>query len=228
VIVLVCVEPGHPSKASRAALVVAGRLAAVGNKVTALSAGGDVDNASLVEARGAAGIYRVIHLKDGALDKADFFTLGTVLAEAARHLEATLVITGERSDEEGQGLVPAALAHHLHAPILAHVVDARVAASTADALEITTFAGGCRCVVECSLPVVLATLPLTWPGEQPTSKVACPVEVMELAELGLDPSKLVPRPDLLGELQSSAASKLPKLSYDEAAELILCPTRKDS
>ena len=156
-IVLVCLESPAPSRASRAALDLACTLAADA-QVVAVSAGGSAASKSLDLARRRSPVSRVLHIEDPALDQADFLTTGMVLAEAARHLEAGLVIAGERSDHEGQGLVPAAIAHHLHAHLVSRVQSVRLAA-TPDTVEVTLRAGGTICTLACPMPLVLTTSP---------------------------------------------------------------------
>jgi electron transfer flavoprotein alpha/beta subunit len=207
VIVLVCLESPSPGRASRAALDLACALPAPA-QVVALSAGGPSQTPSLEMACACAA--RVLHLDDPTLDKADFLTMGMVLAEAARHVEAGIVLTGEHSDDEGQGLVPAALAHHLHAPILSHVQVVTFPEGKADSVEVTVRAGGRICRIESPLPLVLSTSPTaaSLPGLN-VGAVAASVETLTLAQLGLDSSRMVPRPDLLGGMVATPAESLP-------------------
>jgi electron transfer flavoprotein beta subunit len=214
VIVLVCLESPAPGRASRAALDLACSLAGAA-QVVVLSAGGATANQSLDLVRRRVALARVVHLMDPMLDQADFFTMGMVLAEAARHLQASLVFTGERSDDEGQGLVPAALAHHLRAQRIARVQSVRLSDSP-DSLEVTLRAGGRVCTLACHLPLVLTVPPVT-PSRAPADGDARPVETLLLAQLGLDPSRLVPRPDLLGALVPAPAERPETMGREEAA-----------
>jgi electron transfer flavoprotein alpha/beta subunit len=204
VIVLVCLEPPSPCRASRAALALA--LAQAGSaQVVALVAGGRAETPTLDLARASAA--RVVHLDDPALDKADFFTTGMVLAEAARHLEAGVVLAGQHSDEEGQGLVPAVLAHHLHAPSFARVLGLEWPAGSPDTVELTLRAGGRICRIASPLPAVLTTEPGAAIPPARASGAAVAVETLSLAQLGLDPSRVVPRPGLLGTLVEMPAER---------------------
>ena len=214
-IVLLCLESPRPGRASHAALALAGSLA--GNaQVVALSAGGPRDSASLGLARACPALARVIHLDDATLDQADFMTMGMVLAEAARHLGAGLVMAGERSDDEGQGLVPAALAHHLHAHLLARVRAVRLAEAD-DTVEVILQAGGQLCTVASPSPLVV-TVPAQ-PGAPavPAGSAAHDVETLTLAGIGLDASRLVPRPDLLGALVPAPGEPRREMTLAEAA-----------
>ena len=221
-IVLVCLESLGISRAGRAAMNLARRFANTA-EVVALSAGGPVDGASLEMAR-QGGAQRALHLDEPALDRADFLTLGMVLAEAARYLQAPLVITGERSDDEGQGLVPAALAHHLGTPIVARVQDVEPSTATSHAVVLTVRAGGRENRIEMRLPLVLSTSPA--PCGPDAGAVAGQtfrplVERLTLSQLGLDPSRVVPRPALLGTRSSVLAPAIQRRTFDEVAALLL-------
>jgi electron transfer flavoprotein beta subunit len=223
VIVLVCLESPRPSQASLAAL---GLACTMGERaqVIVLSAGGGAENASCELARQAMAVRRIVQLRDSALDEADFLTLGMVFAEAARHLEARAVLLGEHSDDEGQGLVPAALAHHLRAPLLARVCGVQFSATNEDLLQVTVRASGCLCKVSSPPPLVLATPSVhTSASPQPTfgKNTSSRVETLSLAQLGLDASRLVPRPDLLGTLVPAKAERVEHKSFDEAAKILL-------
>ena len=217
--VLVCLESPAPGRASRAALDLACTLAG-GAQVVVISAGGLASSASLTLARTHASVARVIHLDEFALDKADFLTVGMVLAEAARYLQAGLVIAGERSDDEGQGLVPAALAHHLKVPLISRVQAIRVSA-TADTVEVTTRAGGQLCTLACPLPLVLSTPPSRAAAADPAAANLGAVETLTLAQLGVDGSRLVPRPDLLGSLVPPPPESVRDMTFAQAAKSLL-------
>ena len=222
-IVLVCLESQSPSLASRAALRLACNL---GDKaeVVVVSAGGTPDCASFQLARQNPVVRRIVHLKDPTFDKADFVTLGMILAEAARHLGARVILTGEHSDGEGQGMVPAALAHHLHAPLFARVLDVQLPATDDEFLRLTVRSGGRLCKVTGPLPAVLATPPaLAVDISQSTEarKSSSTIETLTLAELAIDASRLVPRPDLLGTLVTKATQSVQQKSFDEAAHILL-------
>ena len=223
-IVLVCLESPRPSQASLAAL----RLAcAMGERVQviAVSASGKAQNESCELARRTEGVGRVVQIVDKALCEADFLSVGRVLAEAARHLEASIVLVGEHSDDEGEGLVPAALAQHWHAPLLACVREVHLPSEAEAPWEIAVRASGHLCQVRSSTPLVLAVPPTFFAGSTPQATEAKqPVrefETLTLAQLGIDASVLVPRPDLLGPLVTHVAERVESKSFDEAAHRIL-------
>ena len=222
-IVLVCLESPRPGQASLAAL----RLAcAMGDtaKVIVISAGGEARNEACALACRTEGVARVVQLCDKELDEADFLSVGRVLAEAARHLEASIVLVGEHSDDEGEGLVPASLAHHWGAPLLARVREVQLPAKEEAPWEVTVRASGCLCKVRGTSPLVLAVPPaIAGTSPQPTGKnqTACEIETLSLTQLGIDTSVLVPRPDLLGALVLLKSERVENKSFDEAAKIIL-------
>jgi electron transfer flavoprotein alpha/beta subunit len=221
VIALCCLEPPRPSRAARAAEILVRRLGGVEQKV-AVCAGGPANAESLVWALQRCSFQRIIHIDDSSLDKADFMTLGMVLAEVARQVGASVVIVGERSDVEGRGLVPAALAHHLRVPLVSHVRDLRLSPADSERLEITTQAGGRLCTLESASPIVLSVPPTRSEDILPgVPDPASAVEQMTLAQLALDPSRLVPRPELLGSQIPAPSDKPRPMTPDEAARFIL-------
>jgi electron transfer flavoprotein alpha/beta subunit len=219
VIVVVCLESPRPSRASRAALDLAGSLCP-NARLIAVTAGGPHDGASLALACATAAVGQVVHLADAALDHADFMTLGMVLAEAARHLEAGLVVTGERSDEEGQGLVPAALAHALHAPLLARALAVRPA-QAADTVEVVLRSGGRRLTVAAPLPLVVSVPPRPDVAPAAAAGRLREIETWDLGRIGLAADRLVPRPELLGTLVPTPAELPHDLTLEEAAAALL-------
>lgn len=220
-IALFCLEPPRPGRAARTAEVLAGRLAGLERKV-AVSVGGPGTSESLLWLLARRSFQRVIHLGDSSIEKADYMTLGTVLAEVARHVCASVVIAGEHSDGEGQGLVPAALAHHLHAPLISRVHDLRLCPSDPARLEVTTRAGGRLCTIESPSPLVLSVPAAAYDDvDLVVPNPAASVEEITLAHLALDPSRLVPRPELLGSLVPAPQDRPRTMTPDEAARFIL-------
>lgn len=213
--ILVCLETPSPGRASRAALDLACAMGPPA-RIIALSAGGPTAGEAIDLARTRPAVSRVLHIGTSTLDQTDFLTMGMVLAEAARHLEATLVLTGEASETEGQGLVPAALAHHLRAPLLARVQSFRPTGAP-DVLEVTVRAGGLLCRLACPLPLVLSIPPDTIAPPVAQAPPQLPVEVLPLPQLGLDASRLVPRPDLLGPMISAPTGDMVQLDLAQAS-----------
>jgi len=224
-IVLVCLESPNPSRASCAALSLARGLGPAA-QIIAVSAGGPTHGRWLDLAR-QSGAHRILHIGDAILGHPDFLTLGMLLAEAARYSGASLVLTGQSSDGEGQGLVPAALAHNLHAPIMSRIEAVEVSQETANAVVATTYADGRHVRFEVAMPVVLSVPPILWvlPGtDAATDASQQAVESLTLSQLGLDQSRVVPRPDLLGTRVPATVGKARPVSFDEAAAILLRPT----
>jgi electron transfer flavoprotein alpha/beta subunit len=221
VIALFCLEPPRPGRAARSAELLARKLAGVESKV-AVCAGGPRNSDSLDWVLARRSFQRIIHVDDSSIETADYMTLGTVLAEVARHVGASVVIAGEHSDVEGQGLLPAALAHHLHAPLVSRVQDVRPSPSDPERLVITTRAGGRLCTLEVPPPVVLSVPAAAYhDAELVVPNAASSVEELTLAQLALDPSRLVPRPELLGANLPAPSDRPQRMTPDEAARLIL-------
>jgi len=220
VIVLVCLEPPQPGRGARAAEILARKLAGVAESV-AVCVGGPLDSPSLTWAIDRHSFRRVIHVDDAPLEKTDFMTLGAILAEVARRLGAGVVITGEHSDREGQGLVPAAIAHHLHAPLIARVCELRRSGADPDRLEITTRAGGKLCTLDVATPIVLSTEPASYEEIVPLAATgASAVETLTLPQLGLDADRLVPRPELLGTPVAAPSERPATMTPEEAARFL--------
>ncbi len=202
--IAVCME--SPSgRASRRALSFALRLGAE-HPVTILCVG-----AQEPPAVRTSGAQRAVCVRDEALAAADHATRALVLAEGARHLHADLVLAGAASDDEGRGLVPAALAHQLHVPILAHAQSLALAA--ADEFAITLCSGGQRLRLGHKGPLVVTVAPHR--EEVPQTNDAAPPlawEFLSLAQLGLDASRLLRRPNLLGELEQPARPEVLSVS----------------
>jgi electron transfer flavoprotein beta subunit len=108
--VVVCVEPWGLSEASRAALALAAR-ACPSDAITALAASDVPATDALAEAQ-RLGAFRTAQVEETSLESLDVIGLGKTLAQALLTLNADLVLCGARSDGEGRGVVPAAVAHH--------------------------------------------------------------------------------------------------------------------
>jgi len=220
VIVLVCLESAAPSLASQAALHLASTLGETSETVV-LWASGERQDSALDWLRPCAAVRRIVHLQDGLLAKADFVTLGMILAETARHLKAMVILTGEHSDLEGQGMVPAALAHHLKAPYFARVERVELPSREEGPLLLTLRSGGRRCKVASPLPAVLAIPPSGPLPPLEVGKRVIDIELLTLAQVGLDASRIVPRPSLLGDHVPASAPAVCAITFDEAAKILL-------
>jgi electron transfer flavoprotein beta subunit len=178
--VVVCVEPWGLSEASRAALALAARACPPGT-VTALAASATSAAETLAEAQ-ELGAFRTAQVMEESLENLDVSGLGKTLAQALLTLNADLVLCGARSDDEGRGVVPAAVAHHWKSVYVSHVEEVTLAGN-----EVTVLvrSNGRKCRLAVTLPAVLtvgASLtvpPSTKPGAHPSS-----VEILRLGDAG--------------------------------------------
>lgn len=217
-IVLVCLETPQPGRAAKAAELLARRLAA-GASTIAVCAGGPSESEALTWAMGRRSFQRILHLDDASLAEADFMTVATVLSEVARHTRADVILVGECSDGEGQGLVPAALAHQLQARFIARAQDVRLTDS--GRIEVTVPAAGRLCTLACTVPVVIAATAGCDDGAGVDAAIpASRVETISLGQLGLDPSRLVPRPELLGVRVPAPPERFCPMTPEQAARFI--------
>jgi electron transfer flavoprotein alpha/beta subunit len=115
------------------------------------------------------------------LENLDVGALGKTLSDALVHLEADLVLCGARSDGEGRGVVPAAIAHHWKAPYLPHVEE--LSASDGEATVLVR-SGGMKRRLAIKLPALLtvgATLGVA--AAPPSPAPPASVEILRLHEL---------------------------------------------
>jgi electron transfer flavoprotein alpha/beta subunit len=220
VIILVCVEPAGLSAASGAALQVAcGAGPSVRVVVASVGSAQQFRKSATLVSPGP--IERILRLQESALSDANCDTTAMLLAEIARHVQAEIVLAGEQSGAEGQGLVAAGIASHLQAPYLASVA-AVAATDQPDRVRVSVRAGGCLCEVISPVPVVGAAPPLGRTTETPATDVTLPkVEVLSLADLGVDASRLVRRPDLRGTLVSTPGQVVRNTTFEQAARVLL-------
>jgi len=193
--VVVCVEPWGLSEASRAALMMAARLQPA--LVTALAATDGSAAEALAEAQ-RLGAVRTAQVVEVALESLDVGALGKTLSDALLHLQADLVLCGARSDGEGRGVVPAAIAHHWRAPYLPHVEELSV--SGGEALVLVR-SGGKKRRLAVKLPALLtvgATL-----GVGPSPPAPAPPSAVEILRLHDLDDRTLNRASDLGALEKS-------------------------
>lgn len=218
--IIVCIEPHGPGAASRAALALA-RGIATADSVTALSVGSPGAHAGTMQAR-ALGAGRTVHVAAAALEAADAAAVGRVLALAAGRLGAELLLAGVASDDEGLGLVPAAVAHQWEVPVLCGVESLILEAGIPIA---TIRAGGYKRHLAMVPPAVLAVTPNAGAGGPGRGKIAGgrPDEVIALGDLGVDPETLAPQPSHMGEMVRSRRRPVTVKSADELVRRWLGP-----
>jgi electron transfer flavoprotein beta subunit len=115
---------GTLSEIDARALAIAADIRAEGDTVTALTMGAQGATTSLRRAL-AAGADDAVHVTDDALAGADSLATARVLAAAASHLGADLVLSGNTASDGMGGVVPAMIAEILALPHLTHIEDVR-------------------------------------------------------------------------------------------------------
>jgi electron transfer flavoprotein alpha/beta subunit len=184
-----------------------------GHTVTALLAGTAPDEGPLHRAL-AAGAARAVRVVGEDFGAADFHTLGQALATAVKRIGADLVLAGARSDDDGLGAVPAALARQLGA---LHVACIESLAVAEGGVELSVRGGGQRRRLRVPLPAVLSVVAggraapaLPAAANASSADAAAPaVEVLSL----IDPEATVVRrrTELLGQ------PELPQRTLEEVA-----------
>ena len=186
--VVVCFRAPPPGPevdalASSDALALAQALAlgADDHQTTALLGGTSMEAGSLRLAL-AAGLDRALRVAADDMAGSDFHTIGQLLAIALRRIGADLVLTGVRSDDEGLGAAPAAIARHLGANYVVGVEEIVVA--SAGTVDVVVRGGGRKRRLRVKLPAVLtiARGPAT-PAQRPPRTGAAPaIEVIPLSD----------------------------------------------
>lgn len=204
----------------RAVRVALDRRAA-GDRVTLLSMGPPSAMPAFRDAL-ALGVDRVILLSDARLAGSDSLATARALAQAARRLDARLVLAGRWSTDAETGQVPAQVAGLLGRPFLA-------AARALDAVEparviatVDTESGWAR--LSAPLPAVVSVgekiAPLRKPTEAERNAVDLErVERWGLEELALDPSEVgaAGSPTVVARLHEVARRRTPRLFAEGSA-----------
>ncbi|HLK92815.1 MAG TPA: hypothetical protein VKZ18_23180 [Polyangia bacterium] len=207
---LVCLRAPPPQvegdalgRADALALAHAFALAGDRHTVTALLGGISVEEGPLRVAL-AAGADRAVRVAADDLTGADFHTIGQVLAIAIRRIGGDLVLTGVRSDDEGLGAAPAAIARHLGAPFIPCVEQIALAPGETRAVEVVTRGGGRLRRLRAKLPAVLSVAagPAASATRRKRAGDAPAIEVIPLS----DPESTVVRrrTELLGRLEPAS------------------------
>jgi len=190
--------------------------------VTAMLAGPARDEGPLRRAL-AAGASRAARLTGEDFGTADFHTLGQALANGLKRIGADLVLTGVRSEDDGLGAVPAAIARHWRGGAV-HVacIESLVAAGDG-AVEISVRGGGRRRRLRVPLPAVLSVV-ASRPHPPALPHGAGPFPAIEVLSL-VDPEATVVRrrTELLGQ------PELPTRAREEVASaeaLVAALTRR--
>lgn len=203
--IVVCLRAPPPNpdgdvlgRADALALAHATLLAGAEHKVTALLGGTSLEAGPLRLAL-AAGVDHAVRVAADDLGGSDFHTIGQVLAIALRRIGADLVLTGVRSDDEGLGAAPAAIARHLGVGYLSGVEQITIV--DGPAVEVVARGGGRKRRLRLKLPAVLtvAAIPPTPFAARPRDGAVPAIEVIPLS----DPEATVVRrrTELLGRME---------------------------
>jgi electron transfer flavoprotein alpha/beta subunit len=205
--------------------------------VTALLAGLSADEAPLRRAL-AAGATRAVRVVGEDFGVADFHTLGQALGTAVRRLGADLVLTGARSDDDGLGAVPAAVARQVGALHVACIESLSVAEGAG--VDVDVRGGGRRRRLRLSLPAVLSVVASrpAWPAlpdaasTAPRSEAepAAPNKVEVLSLVDPEATVVRRRTELLGQPELPQRATLEVNSAEAfvaalSAELSAAPSR---
>jgi len=166
-----------------------------GGGVTALLAGTARDNGPLHRAL-AAGAIRAVRVGGDDFGAADFHTVGQVLAVAIRRLDADLILTGARSDDDGLGAVPAAAARYLGIGYVAGVEE--VALAEAGVVEVVVRGGGRKRRLRVKVPAVLSVVAGPPGGTAPPDRTGNPADVDLLSFADPEATVVRRRTELLG------------------------------
>jgi electron transfer flavoprotein beta subunit len=207
--IVVCLHAPHGAAGEPPALGLddAHALAAAlglggGHTVTALLAGTEPDEGPLRRAL-AAGAARAVRVVGEDFGAADFHTLGQALATAIKRIGADLVLAGARSDDDGLGAVPAALARQLGALHVACIES--LAVPSEGAAEVSVRGSGVRRRLRVPTPAVLSVVAAgraapALPEAPATTAPAASPSAIEILSL-IDPEATVVRrrTELLGQ-----------------------------
>jgi electron transfer flavoprotein alpha/beta subunit len=175
------------------ALALAGNGLARG--VTALLAGTAHETGPLHRAL-AAGATRAVRVGGDDFAAADFHTVGQVLAVAIRRLDADLVLTGGRSDDDGLGAVPAATARYLGIGYVAGVEE--IALVGAGLVVVVVRGGGRKRRLRVKVPAVLAVVAGPPGGIVPPERTGKPADVDLLSLADPEATVVRRRTELIG------------------------------
>ena len=192
----------------------------LGGEVVVVGAGAETATQGLRTCL-AMGADSAVLVQDAALENADSFVIGTVLAKVCRTLAPDLVLFGKHAIGVDNGQVPSVVAEQLDLPQVSVVTKLEISDKTFQAARDIE---GAQEVVEGSLPVVItAQKGLNTPrlaslkGIMAAKKKT--ITVQSTADLGLTADELKPR--VAVELITMPPSRPPgKILKGEAAETV--------
>jgi electron transfer flavoprotein beta subunit len=171
-----------------------------GHTVTALLAGSASETGPLRRAL-AAGAASAVRLAADDASLADFHTLGQALGAGIKRLGADVVLAGARSDDDGLGAVPAAVARQLGLPYVACIETLSLVPPdvTPAAVEVTVRGSGRRRRLRVTLPAVFSVAAGPAGPFAPPDTTGNPADIEVLSLADPDATVVRRRTELLGQ-----------------------------
>lgn len=167
-----------------------------------------------------AGCDAAVRVWDGGLDSVDYLGRATVLAAAIEKLGANVVVCGDRSQDELDGVMGPAVAELLSYAHLTQVVDT---GAEGGALAVSHRGDGVVHLLRCRPPVVLCVLRHERPldtDERGARVRGGAIEELDLAGLGIDPRELTHRERTAGRTRPIRDGKRNAAIAATAADLV--------
>jgi electron transfer flavoprotein beta subunit len=169
---------GHCDEAAlRAALA----LRDGGASVTVISAGSSDREDDALRLALTSGADRAVRVCDASLDGIDYHGVARVLAAATRRIGFDLILTGDRSADEGQGAVGPAVAEALGVSHVTAAIDLRVDGGAA---LVTRRDGAGLRSLKLGLPAVVTLVRSPAPPLSP-GEAQGPIETLDFSALGI-------------------------------------------
>jgi electron transfer flavoprotein beta subunit len=195
---------------------------AMGGEIVVIEAVGERGSAPIgVSDALNAGCSRAVRLVEPTLATSDAHATGFALASVLDHLKVDVVLCGGDADPEGIGDVPAHVAIHMGALYITNVVD--LTAAGRDTLAATLSCGPWLRRLALPLNAVLVVAASREPhplANGPRPKNAAAIEIMTLADLGIDVAVVRRQSDLRGVIEA-ATRPLVTLHSAEAVGALL-------
>ena len=188
------------------------RAARPGSQLAALAIGPERENEALVAA--SAWGARTYRLWDDALEGNDYDAYARAIAATCKLIGYDLVICGERSADEGLGVIGPATAEHLGIPHVTAAIDlgwhrtGRLVVRRREGARVRTLG---------AVPPLLVTVGVGFCGAIPAPWTGSmhPLEVIELKRAGLMPQELKHRKQYAGE-PAQGKARTPECATDAA------------
>jgi electron transfer flavoprotein beta subunit len=142
----------------------------------------------------AAGADEALLLWDSAFEGGDTLATARVLSRAAQQLRADLVLCGRLATDGATGQTPLQIGELMGLPVVSGVVHLELLDGASSLSVHRKLDRGCRAVIRCPLPAVLALEPATGPLRYPRLRDRfqawrAPIERWGCQQLGLRPEE---------------------------------------